>query len=114
MMACAVPLQAKDQILLGHGSGGRLSAEVIRDIFLPAFGNGTLAKLEDQAVVEVNGTRLAITTDSFVVKPLFFRGGDIGSLAVHGTINDLAVGGAQPLFLSVAFFLEEGLSIETL
>ena len=101
-------------VLLGHGSGGKLSAELMRDVFLPAFSNPILGRLEDQAIVEVNGTRLAFTTDTFVVKPLFFRGGDIGSLAVHGTINDLAMGGARPLFLSTAFVLEEGLEIDTL
>jgi hydrogenase expression/formation protein HypE len=84
-----------------------LSAELLKDIFLPALGNPVLNCLEDQATVSLDGTRLAITTDSFVVKPLFFRGGDIGSLAVHGTINDLAVGGAQPLWLSAGFILEE-------
>ena len=113
-LSCPVPLNTRDRILLGHGSGGKLSAELVRDIFLPAFSNPALAQLNDQAIVSVNGSRLAITTDSFVVKPLFFPGGDIGSLAVHGTINDLAMGGAQPLFLSVAFILEEGLPMETL
>jgi hydrogenase expression/formation protein HypE len=103
-----------DRVLLGHGSGGRLSAELVRDLFLPAFRNPTLARLDDQAVVPVNGARLAMTTDSFVVKPLFFRGGDIGSLAVHGTVNDLAMGGAQPLYMSAAFLLEAGLPMETL
>jgi hydrogenase expression/formation protein HypE len=101
-------------VLLGHGSGGKLSAELMRDVFLPAFSNPILSRMEDQAIVEVNGTRLAFTTDTFVVKPLFFRGGDIGSLAVHGTINDLAMGGARPLFLATAFVLEEGLEIDTL
>jgi len=113
-LSCPLPLPAKDQVLLGHGSGGKLSAELIRDIFLPAFSNPVLARLDDQAIVSVNGSRLAFTTDSFVVKPLFFPGGDIGSLAVHGTVNDLAMGGAQPLFLSAAFILEEGLSLEVL
>ena len=112
--SCPVPLPAKERILLGHGSGGRLSADLLRDVFLPALGNPLLDRLEDQATVAVNGARLAISTDSFVVKPLFFRGGDIGSLAVHGTINDLAMGGAVPLWLSAAFILEEGLPIETL
>ncbi len=112
--ACPTPLPAKDTVLLGHGSGGKLSAELIQDIFLPAFSNPVLAQLNDQAVVNVDGVRLAFTTDSFVVKPLFFPGGDIGSLAVHGTINDLAVGGARPLFLSAAFIIEEGLPMETL
>ncbi|HUK88056.1 MAG TPA: hydrogenase expression/formation protein HypE [Terriglobales bacterium] len=113
-LSCPLPLPAKDQVLLGHGSGGTLSAELIREIFLPAFSNPVLARLDDQAIVSVNGSRLAFTTDSFVVKPLFFPGGDIGSLAVHGTVNDLAMGGARPLFLSAAFILEEGLSLEVL
>ena len=105
---------ASDCVLLGHGSGGRLSCELLRDVFLPAFHNPTLSRLDDQAIVTVNGSRLAFTTDSFVVQPLFFPGGNIGSLAVHGTINDLAVGGAQPLFLSAAFILEEGLPLDVL
>jgi hydrogenase expression/formation protein HypE len=112
--SCPVPLSSKDSILLGHGSGGRLSAELLREVILPAFANPVLGRLDDQAVVSVNGSRLAFTTDSFVVKPLFFPGGDIGSLAAHGTINDLAMGGAQPLFLSVAFIIEEGLPMEVL
>ena len=98
-----------DRIVLGHGSGGKLSAELIEQIFLPAFSNSALNQLNDQAIVDFPGKQLAITTDSFVVKPLFFPGGDIGSLAVHGTVNDLAMGGAQPLYLSAAFILEEGL-----
>ncbi len=113
-ISCPTPLAAKDTILLGHGSGGKLSAELVRDIFLPAFQNPALARLDDQAIVNVNGQRLAITTDSFVVKPLFFPGGDIGSLAVHGTVNDLAMGGATPLFLSAAFIIEEGFAMDDL
>ncbi|MFZ0951747.1 MAG: hydrogenase expression/formation protein HypE [Candidatus Sulfotelmatobacter sp.] len=113
-LSCPAPLAARDTILLGHGSGGKLSAVLIRDIFLPVFQNPVLARLDDQAIVNVNGQRLAITTDSFVVKPLFFPGGDIGSLAVHGTVNDLAMGGATPLFLSAAFIIEEGFSMEEL
>ncbi|MGA7288520.1 MAG: hydrogenase expression/formation protein HypE [Terriglobales bacterium] len=113
-LSCPTPLPARDTILLGHGSGGKLSAELIRDIFLPAFENPVLARLDDQAIVNVNGQRLAITTDSFVVKPLFFPGGDIGSLAVHGTVNDLAMGGATPLYLSAAFIIEEGFLMEDL
>src|ERR1035438_5893049 len=114
MMTCPTPLPAKDRILLGHGSGGKLSADLLRDVFLPVFRSPVLGRLDDQAVLEIGGERLAFTTDSFVVKPLFFRGGDIGSLAVHGTVNDLAMGGAEPLYLSAAFILEEGLSIDTL
>jgi hydrogenase expression/formation protein HypE len=112
--SCPVPLPARERILLGHGSGGKLSADLLQQVFLPALGNPVLDRLEDQAIVSLNGTRLAISTDSFVVKPLFFRGGDIGSLAVHGTVNDLAMGGAEPLWLSAAFILEEGLPLETL
>ena len=111
---CPAPLATKDVVLLGHGSGGKLSAELMREIFLPAFANPVLSRLEDQAVLEVAAGRLAFTTDSFVVKPLFFRGGDIGSLAVHGTVNDLAMGGAQPRALSAAFILEEGFSLADL
>lgn len=113
-VSCPVPFPAGETVLLGHGSGGRLTADLIRDLFLPAFSNPVLAQLNDQATVTVNGLRLAFTTDSFVVKPLFFPGGDIGRLAVHGTVNDLAMGGAQPLFLSAAFIIEEGFPMETL
>lgn len=113
-LSCPVPLPAVERVLLGHGSGGRLSADLFQRFFLPAFENPVLSRLDDQAIVNVNGECLAFTTDSFVVKPLFFSGGDIGSLAVHGTVNDLAMGGAHPLFLSAAFILEEGLPFETL
>lgn len=113
-LTCPVPAAARDCVVLGHGSGGKLSADLLENLFLPALANPILSRLEDQAVLSVNGSRLAFTTDSFVVKPLFFPGGDIGSLAVHGTVNDLAVGGAKPLFLSAAFILEEGLPLETL
>src|SRR5579862_4037052 len=111
---CPAPLASGDRVLLGHGSGGKLSADLIAKVFVQAFHNPVLDRLDDQAIVNVNGTRLAFTTDSFVVKPLFFPGGDIGSLAVHGTVNDLAMGGAKPLFLSAAFIIEEGLPMETL
>ena len=111
---CPLPIPARERILLGHGSGGKLSADLLCDIFLPQLGNPVLDRLEDQAIVSLKDSRLAITTDSFVVKPLFFRGGNIGSLAVHGTINDLAMGGAVPLWLTAAFILEEGLPMETL
>jgi hydrogenase expression/formation protein HypE len=111
---CPLPLRDYPQIVLGHGSGGRLSADLIRHLFVPLFDNPALSQLNDQAVLDINGVRLAFTTDSFVVNPLFFPGGDIGSLSVHGTINDLAVSGAQPLFLSAGFILEEGLSMDAL
>jgi hydrogenase expression/formation protein HypE len=112
--SCPLPIPETETVLLGHGSGGKLSAELMNSIFLPAFANSILNRMDDQAALEVDGVRLAFTTDSFVVKPLFFRGGDIGSLAVHGTVNDLAVGGATPLYLSAAFILEEGFPLESL
>jgi hydrogenase expression/formation protein HypE len=112
--SCPIPIFEHKQIVLGHGSGGKLTADLIDKIFLPAFRNPILDKLDDQAVVTVNGTRLAFTTDSFVVTPIFFPGGDIGKLAVHGTVNDLAMSGAQPLYLSAAFILEEGLLVDDL
>jgi hydrogenase expression/formation protein HypE len=114
-LSCPVPTSRYDHVLLGHGSGGRLSAELLADVFLPAFANPTLAALEDQATLNLAGAdRIALTTDSFVVHPIFFPGGDIGRLAVHGTVNDLAVGGARPLSLAAAFILEEGFEIDSL
>lgn len=110
----APPISSQTHVLLGHGSGGKLTSELIHKIFLPAFQNPFLAKLNDQAVFEVQGLRLAFTTDSFVVNPLFFPGGDIGKLAIYGTVNDLAVSGARPLYVSAAFILEEGFPLELL
>jgi hydrogenase expression/formation protein HypE len=103
-----------DTILLAHGSGGRLSHELIRDVFLRRFGNALLNPQDDSAVFPIDlpaGSRLALTTDSYVVRPIFFPGGDIGKLAVCGTVNDLAMVGAQPLYLSAGFILEEGLPV---
>jgi hydrogenase expression/formation protein HypE len=113
-VTCPLPILDKETVLMGHGGGGKLSADLFRSVFLPAFSNSILDRTDDQAFLEVGGARLAFTTDSFVVKPLFFRGGDIGSLAIHGTVNDLAVGGATPLYLSAAFILEEGFPLESL
>ncbi len=104
----------KTKILLGHGSGGKLSAELISKMFLPAFTNEFLAPLGDQAVMNINGTRIAFTTDSYVVNPIFFPGGSIGDVAVHGTVNDLAVGGARPLYISAGVILEEGMPMDEL
>ncbi|HEY2783815.1 MAG TPA: hydrogenase expression/formation protein HypE [Fimbriiglobus sp.] len=112
--SCPVPMSRYDQILLGHGSGGQLTSEIIQRLFLPAFRDETLTALEDQATLALPGNRIAFTTDSFVVRPLFFPGGDIGKLAVYGTVNDLAVGGAKPLYLAAAFILEEGLPLKDL
>jgi len=109
-----VPLVNTDRVLLGHGSGGKMTADLIARCFLPAFRNRYLEKLDDQAVLRINGSRLAFSTDSYVVTPLFFPGGDIGMLAVHGTVNDLAMAGARPLYLSAAFILEEGFPLSEL
>jgi hydrogenase expression/formation protein HypE len=111
---CPLPITQRKTIVLGHGSGGKLSAQLIREMFLPAFDNPLLNKLDDQAVLDAGGARIAFTTDSYVVTPLFFPGGDIGKLAVHGTINDIAMSGATPLALSAAFILEEGFPLEEL
>ena len=111
---CPVPMAGRESVLLGHGSGGRMSGDLLRNILLPALQNPVLERLDDQAIVDVGGSRIAFTTDSFVVKPLFFPGGDIGTLAVNGTVNDLAMGGAQPSYLSLALILEEGLPFDTL
>ena len=113
-MDCPLPISRYDKIVMGHGSGGTLSAALLRQVFLPAFSNDLLAKLEDQASVTVDAARIAFTIDSFVVRPLFFPGGDIGKLAIHGTVNDLAVGGATPKFIAGAFILEEGFPIADL
>ena len=98
----------KDKILLAHGSGGKLAHELVEKSFLKALANPLLAKLDDSAVFDFSG-RLAFTTDSYVVSPIFFPGGDIGKLAVYGTVNDLAMSGAKPLYLSLSFIIEEGL-----
>jgi hydrogenase expression/formation protein HypE len=97
-----------DRILLDHGSGGRASHDLITSLFLPQFDNEFLREMNDSAVMAIGGTKLAFSTDSYVVDPIFFPGGDIGSLAIHGTVNDLAMRGARPLYLSVGFIIEEG------
>ncbi len=117
--SCPVPLPQNEYIVLGHGSGGTLSRALLERVFVPALGSPQLDAVEDQARLSIGlptgaTVRLAMTTDSFVVKPLFFPGGDIGSLAVHGTVNDLAVGGATPTHLSAAFILEEGFPLSDL
>lgn len=111
---CPLPLSTKNTIQLAHGGGGRLMQELIQDVFVRAFHNPLLDFMHDGATWPVEKGTLAFTTDSYVVRPLFFPGGDIGSLAVNGTINDLAMCGAKPLYLSAGFILEEGLSMEVL
>ena len=112
--ACPIPISQYPHVLLAHGGGGKLMHQLIGKMFLAAFGNPLLETRHDSAVVEWTGKKLAFTTDSYVVRPLFFPGGDIGSMAVHGTVNDLAMSGARPLYLSAAFIIEEGLPMETL
>ena len=117
-LSCPVPKVADDRIVLAHGGGGRLTHQLIEKIFLPAFGNSLLETRHDGAVLSPDGlkagSKLAFTTDSFVVHPLLFPGGTIGDLAVYGTVNDLAMCGARPLYLSAGFILEEGLAMDTL
>jgi hydrogenase expression/formation protein HypE len=112
--ACAVPHQAHETIQLAHGGGGRLTQRLLERVFLPAFDNPELALGHDGAMVDVGPGRLAFTTDAHVVRPLFFPGGDIGSLSVHGTVNDLLVCGAVPWLMSASFILEEGFAIADL
>lgn len=109
---CPIPLRDSPNIVMGHGGGGAMSAELIEHLFLPAFGPAADAGMGDAAVISVGGERLAFSTDSFVVKPRVFPGGTIGDLAVNGTVNDLAMAGAQPMVLSTAFILEEGTPLD--
>jgi hydrogenase expression/formation protein HypE len=113
-LACAVPHVATDRVQLGHGSGGKLSAALLRDHFLPHFTNPILDRLGDGAALSLEGGEIAISTDTFVVHPLEFPGGNIGSLAVHGTVNDVAMMGATPRYLTAGFVLEEGLPFAVL
>lgn len=113
-LRCPLPVAQQDRVLLGHGSGGSLSSALLRDRFLPHLGNPILSQLGDAAVLQILGGELAISTDTFVVSPLEFPGGNIGSLAVHGTLNDLAMMAAEPVCLSAGFILEEGLSLDLL
>lgn len=112
--SCPLPIMDYKTIQLAHGAGGKLSADLIEKIFLPCFSNDTLDKLEDQATLANPNAKLAFTTDSFVVSPIFFPGGTIGELAINGTINDICMNGAVPKYLSCGFILEEGLLIEDL
>ncbi len=111
---CPLPINQRDQIVIGHGSGGRLTHDLIKRVFATHFQNPFLDQGNDSAVMEIKGGRIAISTDAHIVSPLFFPGGDIGRLAVCGTVNDVAVSGATPLYLTASFILEEGLPIATL
>ncbi len=111
---CPIPISDYPTILMAHGGGGRLTQMLIERMFVPTFDNAILESLHDGAILDVGGARLAFSTDSFVVNPIFFPGGNIGSLAVHGTVNDLAMCGAKPLGLSAGLILEEGLPMDDL
>ncbi|MCF7801764.1 MAG: hydrogenase expression/formation protein HypE [Candidatus Marinimicrobia bacterium] len=113
-LSCPVPKTNYDTVQMAHGAGGRLTAELIEKFFLPRFTNTILDQLDDHAIVHLPPGRLAVSTDSFVVDPIFFPGGDIGDLAINGTVNDVAMSGAQPLYLTAAFVLEEGLPLADL
>ena len=112
--SCPLPLRNHPAIVMGHGGGGKLSAELVEHLFVPAFQNDALANLGDSSVVGLAGGRWAMSTDSYVIQPLFFPGGNIGELAIHGTVNDISMSGAKPLYLTCGFILEEGLPMEKL
>lgn len=115
--SCPLPLRSHDRIVLGHGGGGQLGNELVEHLFLPAFagddGSSPGVEFRDSALIPIDGSRLAFSTDSYVVRPLFFPGGCIGDLAVNGTVNDVAMSGAQPIALSAGFILEEGVEMAT-
>ncbi len=111
---CPIPISRYPEVQMAHGGGGRLTDQLIEEMFVPAFGNAALGDRHDGARLDFGAVRLAFSTDSYVVKPLFFPGGDIGALAVNGTVNDLAMCGARPRFLSCGFIIEEGLPMDTL
>jgi hydrogenase expression/formation protein HypE len=113
-LSCPAPVNKREQIVMAHGGGGKLMHQLLETYVIPAFRNDKLESRHDGAVFNVANARLAFTTDSYVVRPMFFPGGDIGTLAVNGTVNDLAMCGARPLYLSAGFIMEEGLPIESL
>ncbi len=113
-LTCPTPATGSDRVLLGHGSGGKLSALLLKEHFLPHFGNPVLDRMGDGAVLSIGGLDLVMSTDTFVVRPLEFPGGNIGSLAIHGTLNDVAMMGARPRYLSAGFVIEEGLPLTLL
>jgi hydrogenase expression/formation protein HypE len=113
-LSCPIPLSDYPMVLLAHGGGGKLMHDLLEKMIIPTFDNPALGTRHDSAVLEIGGQRIAFTTDSYVVHPLFFPGGDIGTLAINGTVNDLAMSGARPMYLSTGFIIEEGLPMETL
>lgn len=113
-LTCPIPKSDYDKVLLAHGGGGTLSHQLIQKLFFSQFDNDVLNVHHDSAMFDINGSRIAFTTDSYVVQPIFFPGGNIGDLAINGTVNDLSVSGAKPLYISVGFIIEEGFEIEEL
>ena len=113
-LACPIPISDYPQVLIAHGGGGKLSQQIVRKMIVPQFKNDLLEPLHDGAIFELGGARFAFSTDSYVINPIFFPGGDIGELAVNGTVNDLAMCGAQPMYLSAAFIVEEGFPMNDL
>jgi hydrogenase expression/formation protein HypE len=113
-LSCPIPISQYPHVMLAHGGGGTLMHSLIEKMFMSEFKNPSLETRHDSAEINLNGNRLAFTTDSYVISPLFFPGGDIGSLAIHGTVNDLSMSGAKPLYISAGFIIEEGLPMETL
>src|SRR5512133_306249 len=113
-LSCPAPVNKREQIVMAHGGGGKLMHQLLETYVIPAFRNEKLESRHDGAVFNVANARLAFTTDSYVVRPMFFPGGDIGTLAVNGTVNDLAMCGARPLYLSAGLIMEEGLPVESL
>ncbi|MDX1700217.1 MAG: hydrogenase expression/formation protein HypE, partial [Melioribacteraceae bacterium] len=114
MLSCPIPKSEYEKVLLAHGGGGKLTHQMIEKIFVAQFNNTFLNEQNDSAVLNISNQRLAFTTDSYVIQPIFFPGGNIGELAVNGTINDLAVSGAKPLYISTGFIIEEGLLFDDL
>ncbi len=113
-VSCPIPLDQYPQVLLAHGGGGKLMQQLLEKMIFSTFKPPEDISPHDAAVINLPGSKIAFTTDSYVIHPLFFPGGDIGSLAINGTVNDLAMGGARPLYLSLGFFIEEGLAMDTL
>ena len=113
-LSCPIPISRYPQVLLAHGGGGTLMHNLIEKMFMSEFKNPALDIRHDSSVLNIDVNKIAFTTDSYVVSPLFFPGGDIGSLAIHGTVNDLSMSGAKPLYISAGFIIEEGLPMETL
>ncbi len=113
-LSCPIPKSEYEKVLLAHGGGGTLSHQLINKIFISQFGNDYLNVQHDGAIIEFEGVKFAFTTDSYVVQPIFFPGGNIGELAINGTVNDISVCGAKPLFISVGFIIEEGLDLDEL